>query len=53
MMNTAPLLRTLRAEEVRERLIEVSQREVFAPIYVKLAQSANGPHDVDVTTVHP
>ena len=40
-------------ELTRERLIEVSQREVFAPIYVKLAQSANGPHDVDVTTVHP
>jgi segregation and condensation protein A len=40
-------------ELVRERLVEVTQREVFAPIYVKLAQSGNGPNDVDVTTVHP
>ncbi len=40
-------------ELVRERLIEVSQREVFAPIYVKLAQAGNGPNDVDIATVHP
>lgn len=40
-------------ELVRERLIEVTQREVFAPIYVKLAQSGNGPNDVDIATVHP
>jgi len=39
-------------ELVRERLIEVTQRDVFAPIYVKLAQSGNGPNDVDVATVH-
>jgi segregation and condensation protein A len=39
-------------ELVRERLIEVTQREVFAPIYVKLAQSETGPNDVDVPTVH-
>ena len=39
-------------ELTRERLIEVSQREVFAPIYVKLAQSETGPNDVDVPTVH-
>ena len=29
-------------ELARERLIEVSQREVFAPIYVKLSYSTNG-----------
>jgi segregation and condensation protein A len=40
-------------ELVRERLIEVTQREVFAPIYVKIAQAGNGPNDVDVATVHP
>jgi segregation and condensation protein A len=39
-------------ELVRERLVEVTQREVFAPIYVKLAQSETGPNDVDVPTVH-
>lgn len=39
-------------ELVRERLIEVTQREVFAPIHVKLAQSETGPNDVDVPTVH-
>ena len=39
-------------ELVRERLIEVTQREVFAPIYVKLAQSDTGSNDVDVPTVH-
>jgi segregation and condensation protein A len=39
-------------ELVRERLIEVSQGEAFAPIYVKLAQSDTGPNDVDVPTVH-
>ena len=39
-------------ELVRERLVEVTQREVFAPIYVKLAQSESGPNDVDVPTVH-
>jgi len=39
-------------ELVRERLIEVTQREVFAPIYVNLAQSATGSNDVDVPTVH-
>lgn len=36
-------------ELTRERLIEVSQREVFAPIYVKLADAASS---TDVTTVH-
>ena len=36
-------------ELTRERLIEVTQREVFAPIYVKLADSAE-PNDV--TPVH-
>jgi len=39
-------------ELTRERLVEVTQREVFAPIYVKLAQSETGPNDVDVPTVH-
>ncbi len=39
-------------ELVRERLVEITQREVFAPIYVKLAQSETGPNDVDVPTVH-
>ena len=39
-------------ELVRERLIEITQREVFAPIYVKLAHSETGPNDVDVPTVH-
>jgi len=39
-------------ELVRERLIEITQREVFAPIYVKLAQSDTGSNDVDVPTVH-
>ncbi len=39
-------------ELVRERLIEVTQREVFAPIYVNLTQSATGSNDVDVPTVH-
>ncbi|MBK6630797.1 MAG: segregation/condensation protein A [Betaproteobacteria bacterium] len=39
-------------ELVRERLVEVTQREVFAPIYVKLAQSETGSNDVDVPTVH-
>ena len=39
-------------ELVRERLIEVTQREVFAPIYVKLAQSDTGSNHVDVPTVH-
>lgn len=39
-------------ELVRERLIEVTQREVFAPIYVNLAQSATGSNDVDVPTIH-
>jgi segregation and condensation protein A len=36
-------------ELVRERLIEVTQREVFAPIYVKLSD-ATGPNDV--TPIH-
>jgi segregation and condensation protein A len=39
-------------ELTRERLVEVTQREVFAPIYVKLAQSETGPNNVDVPTVH-
>ncbi|PKO71935.1 MAG: segregation/condensation protein A [Betaproteobacteria bacterium HGW-Betaproteobacteria-14] len=39
-------------ELTRERLVEVTQREVFAPIYVKLAQSATGSNDVDFPTVH-
>ncbi len=39
-------------ELVRERLVEITQREVFASIYVKLAQSETGPNDVDVPTVH-
>ena len=39
-------------ELVRERLIEITQREVFAPIYVNLAQSATGSNDVNVPTVH-
>ena len=39
-------------ELVRERLIEVSQREAFAPIYVKLAQAGPGGSDVDVPTVY-
>ena len=39
-------------ELTRERLVEVTQREVFAPIYVKLAQSETGSNDVDVPTVH-
>ena len=39
-------------ELTRERLVEVTQREVFAPIYVKLAQSATGSNDVDIPTVH-
>jgi len=36
-------------ELVRERLIEITQREIFAPIYVKLAD-ATGSNDV--TTLH-
>jgi segregation and condensation protein A len=39
-------------ELVRERLVEVTQREVFAPIYVNLTQSETGSNDVDVPTVH-
>ncbi len=39
-------------ELVRERLIEVSQREVFAPIYVKLAHSEAGPNNVDVPPLY-
>ena len=38
-------------ELVRERLVEVTQREVFAPIYVRLAQ-ATGLNDVDPTPEH-
>lgn len=39
-------------ELVRERLIEVAQREVFAPIYVKLARSEAGPNNVDVPPLY-
>ncbi|MDR2239529.1 MAG: segregation/condensation protein A [Zoogloeaceae bacterium] len=39
-------------ELARECMIEVTQNEVFAPIYVKLAHSETGPNDVDVPTVH-
>jgi len=39
-------------ELVRERLIEVTQREIFAPIYVKLSDVAEVTGSNDVTTVH-
>ncbi len=39
-------------ELTRERLVEVTQREVFAPIYVQLAKSATGSNDVNFPTVH-
>jgi segregation and condensation protein A len=38
-------------ELVRERLIEMTQREVFAPIYVKLSEAARSS-DADTITVH-
>jgi segregation and condensation protein A len=40
-------------ELVREGLIEIAQREVLAPIYVKLARSETGANDVDDSTAHP